>query len=315
MINFIHIPKTAGTSFRLAAEQVFGARRIAYDYNAKADQTTDTVRRHIYTGVADVWALGAACREAGTFMIGGHFRANKYAPLCGINNSITFLRDPVQRLVSEWRHFVRHNGYKDSFQAFYNLPRMQNRMTKIMAGAPLEALGFVGLTERYNDGLTMLDQRLCVQIPRRVDNVGDTGAGHQVSDEDLRLVQALNQEDLHLYDQAAGLFEQRLEAFRRGELWVHGRVTEARLRKIAGWAWHDSGDRPVGVTLKINGSVVAETEAAAFSPGLVRWAPPRGGFVGFEFAGRYHPGDTLECLVSKTGQALGGAQVIRQPGS
>lgn len=315
MINFIHIPKTAGTSFRLAAEQVFGPRRIAYDYHAKAVETSDAVRRHIYTGVADVWALGTTCHEAGTFMIGGHFRANKYAPLCGINNSITFLRDPVQRLVSEWRHFVRHNGYKDSFQAFYNLPHMQNRMTKLMAGAPLEALGFVGLTERYNDCLTMLDQRLCVQIPRRVDNVGDTGTGYEVSDEDLPLVQALNQEDFRLFDQAARLLEQRLESFRRGEPWVHGRVTVARPRKIAGWAWYDSGDKPVEVTLKINGSVVAATEAAVFSAGLARWTPPRGGFVGFEFAGRYNPGDMLECFVSKTGQALGGAQVVRQPES
>lgn len=318
ILNFIHVPKTAGTSFRKAAEQVYGARRIVYDYNHRSAETSPLVQEFIYEKQApDPWGLLAACGKSNVAFIGGHFRADKYTPLCGVNNTITFLREPIQRLVSEYRHFVRHNGYKDTLESFYRLPRMQNRMTSILARVPLEALGFLGTTERYSECLALLDQRLCVQLPRREDNVGDRSSNEllEVSDDHRQEMLELNDKDVQLFRRAEWLLEQRLALFNEGKPWVHGVVTETRPRKIAGWAWADLGDAPVDVEIRVNDEVVAVAPATAYVPALARWSVPRAGFVGFECRGSFAVGDKVECRILKTGQLLGGPGRIRQPAS
>lgn len=317
MLNFVHIPKTAGTSFRLAAEQVFGKHRIAYDYHEKAEQTSSVVRKHVYSKAPDLWALHEDCVTQNIKMLGGHVRAEKFIPLCGVNNTVTFLRDPAQRLASEYQHFLRHGNFSGSFREFYCLPRMQNRLSKILAKVPLEAIGFVGLTEHYNDCLRMLDHSLCVQFPRREDNLGTgaVGLAHSISEEDAQAIEELNDKDMRLFRQARQLHKQRLEVFEGGHAWVHGLVAEASPQKVAGWAWYDVGDNPVELVLKVNGELIENTRAVSFWAPLARLMTPRGGFVGFEFSGPFTANDTVECVVDKTGQVLGGKRKIQQAGS
>ena len=38
---FVHIPKTAGTSFRLGADQYFGEKMVCRDYGPKAPETSE----------------------------------------------------------------------------------------------------------------------------------------------------------------------------------------------------------------------------------------------------------------------------------
>ena len=46
---FVHIPKTAGTSFRQAAESRFGLSRVLRDYGPNSDATSDTIKREVYS--------------------------------------------------------------------------------------------------------------------------------------------------------------------------------------------------------------------------------------------------------------------------
>ncbi len=48
MIFFVHIPKTAGTSFRLGAESYFGRERIVYDYGKGSPASTPVVVDTLY---------------------------------------------------------------------------------------------------------------------------------------------------------------------------------------------------------------------------------------------------------------------------
>ena len=51
---FLHIPKTAGTSFRVAVlQRLGGASRVAFDYGGKHPETHDMVRRHLHAEAPD----------------------------------------------------------------------------------------------------------------------------------------------------------------------------------------------------------------------------------------------------------------------
>lgn len=315
MLNFVHIPKTAGTSFRLGAEQVFDRKRIAYDYNHKSKETSDAVEQHIYGDIKDPWQLFQDLKQQQVAMIAGHVRADKYTPLCGVNNAITFVREPLQRLASEYHHFVRHHGFKGGFDEFYNLPRMQDRMHKMLAGVPLEAFGLVGVTERYSDSLALIHKRFSVQIPDREDNLGNERVGnpHDIPKEQRDILINLNKKDIALFRKADRLLEERLKLFKAGKPWVHGQVTHSKKNKISGWAWYEASDEPVKLSLSVGGDYVGEASATMFWPSLARYAPPRGSFVGFEFAGSFNADAPIECVVEDTGQVLTGLGKVRLP--
>ena len=43
----VHVPKTAGTSFRWALDKCFGESNVVRDYGRKADATSDVVRERL----------------------------------------------------------------------------------------------------------------------------------------------------------------------------------------------------------------------------------------------------------------------------
>ncbi len=71
MIFFVHIPKTAGTSFRLGAESYFGRERIVYDYGKGSPASTPVVVDTLYAEPKDFWGFKSACAQQGASMVGG----------------------------------------------------------------------------------------------------------------------------------------------------------------------------------------------------------------------------------------------------
>ncbi|WP_371258976.1 hypothetical protein [Ectothiorhodospira sp. BSL-9] len=179
--------------------------------------------------------------------------------------------------MSEYQHFVRNNGYDKTFKAFYEAAPNQNRQSKMLHGAPLEAIGLMGITERYGESLEMLRSQFGLEIPLREDNQGRNGLDerHGFEGEDERRCRELNAQDLDLYDHALALFDQRRELFRAGKPYVHGKLVKADEKRIAGWAWWgDDRGAPVKVQILINGKVERELMATEFRPDLCRLAPP-----------------------------------------
>ena len=48
-IIYLHIPKTAGTSFRMSAEQYFGPDQVLNDYGEESPNTSEDIRAVSYT--------------------------------------------------------------------------------------------------------------------------------------------------------------------------------------------------------------------------------------------------------------------------
>ena len=304
-IFFVHIPKTAGTSFRLGAEKSFGNSRVWYDYGAQAKETSNIVRSYIYEDSPDVWGLGAELYSNNIAMLSGHVAVQKFVSLLGIENTITFVRDPLQRMVSEYQHFVRHYGYENSFRTFYSRPVMHNRIDKIFRGVDPEAIGFIGLTERYNDSLEIFNARYRASVPRLEANQGKAGVDllHDIAEEDIKELKKLNRRDLSLYEKCRVLFETRLEMYKNGIPYAHAFLEECGPKRISGWAWcAEQGDSPVHLEVWVNGEKFKVVSATELRPDLCRLRPPRGGYVGFSVAGAFSPGDKVQCCVQDTGQ-------------
>lgn len=302
---FVHIPKTAGTSFRLGAEQLFTKPYIVYDYGKGSAETSDIVQNHLYSSPVDFWKFGQACLRQETAMVGGHVNAGRFVSLFGVGQTLTFLREPLQRMMSEYQHFVRHNHYKGTFKDFYSRPVMLNRQSKILHNVDLESIGFVGLTERYAESLKVLNAHFGIDIPQREDNRGKKSveAVHEIPAEDEAEFKRLNKQDIALYQRAVDLFDARERCFQAGKPWAHARLVEASVQRVAGWAWWaEQGDDPVQVEIWVNAEYVDTVSAVELRPGLCRLRPARGGYIGFHLPVKLSPGDRVQCCVAETKQ-------------
>jgi len=158
MIISLHIPKTAGTSFRIALKEHFGDSltedyetrpfRLNYDIAKKnAEKFNRKINGKKY--------LKVKC-------IHGHFLALKYANFKNLDATfITWLRDPVERLISNYYHITR--GQKDVKGTFSYLvhtenwdletyclhPLNRNPYEKIFRDFGIENFDFVGIVENY----------------------------------------------------------------------------------------------------------------------------------------------------------------------
>lgn len=302
---FVHIPKTAGTSFRLGAEAFFGRARVVYDYGVAAPQTDSLVRAALYQGGQDFWAFRRACELQSTAMVAGHVSVRRFVSLFGVERTITFLRNPLSRMASEYLHLVSLGQYEGSFREFFIRPVMQNRLSNVLGGLDQELLGFVGLTERYAESIEMLNQRFDISIPARRDNRRGESSSviQQLSSQEQEELLQLNRKDIRLYEQASELFELRLNFFKKGKCWSHARLTSCTLRGISGWAWWAADrDEPVEVEVWINGEARERVAAVHLRPDLCHLLPPRGGYVGFNLPMRLSEGDRVQCRVTATGQ-------------
>jgi len=305
---FVHIPKTAGTSFRLAVADAIGADKIEYDYGESALETTELVRRHVY-GEQDFWAFYKACERNGVRMVAGHMNCDRYVAGFGAASIVTFVREPIQRIASEYQHFVRHKNFSGSFRDFYKQPKMQNLLTRAFNKVPVWSAGFIGVTERYNESLQLLNSLTGLGLLEKRENVGKRKLyqQHEIGDAELHELHHLNALDLRNYKRCLDIFEQRLLLSERGLAFTHGRLGQITPQKISGSAWWfgERRDEPVMIEILVNGRVEGRVSATSFRPKLRSISVPRGGYVGFQLVIPLRDGDTVSCRVQETGQVLG----------
>ena len=122
---FVHIPKTAGTSFRIAAESRFGASRVLRDYGEESDATSDAIRTEVYER-EEAEGILRAIRKQNAVLVSGHYDVPKYGRLLGLDNTVSIFRDPVTQVISHYRHAVRHYGYARDLMSFVQQQWIRN---------------------------------------------------------------------------------------------------------------------------------------------------------------------------------------------
>jgi Sulfotransferase family len=166
MYAFVHIDKTGGTTLDSILRRSFGTRHCDI-------RVPIAKRRHNYPDhrvvieAADLRRIKRLYRNLRG--IAGH-NVRAYSDLevaCPSIRYFTIVREPLSRFRS---HYLSRGGHsRQEFDRWISAPWVRNWQTKMIAGEPnaqraidllATRFGFVGLTERFDESLVMLDRWL-----------------------------------------------------------------------------------------------------------------------------------------------------------
>lgn len=206
---FIHIPKTAGTSFREALEHSIPPGSMFCDYGPKSEKTSVSVRNSIYgEGGFQVYELFQAMDQFETSVLCGHVRAKKYIQGFGYEKMAVFLREPVARTISAYLANKRSSDFRGSLVDFCTVSRGINRQSQLLEGMDISKFGFVGITEYYNKSLADFTLFSGLTVENLKLNVAKNYPDF-FTEEELEAVRQANQLDIQLYKEALAVFEAR----------------------------------------------------------------------------------------------------------
>ncbi|PCE33711.1 sulfotransferase family 2 domain-containing protein [Burkholderia ubonensis] len=232
-IAFVHIPRTAGTTFGVALDALYEGRRIEKFYGdgdgGVANHRIDAFR-----------ALDAGEKDD-VDLLRGHFVYGFDAGLRDVRH-VTLLRDPVRRLISFYFYALKERG--NYLHAYLKQRRMgleqflasdvcldlDNYQVRAISGAqfasvrePVEQrhcddakrhlereFAAFGLTEQFGRSIELFNRTFGWTLPADGHrNAGGYAADLALSDACLQRVREKNRFDIELYAFAASLFESR----------------------------------------------------------------------------------------------------------
>jgi hypothetical protein len=215
---FVHLPKTAGTSFRHAFE-VEHPGSVLLDYRANSPKTSKAVMRLVYKSDLPPGQRSKALKqyadETGALLLSGHFHSKKYWNAFDHGRFVTILRNPLDRIVSSYNRHVRRGQVSMPFEEFA-LSREVNLQSKRLEGTPIEEFGFVGLSERFEESLKQFNARFGTNLREFVRSKAPED-GQRVRKADLspallKEIGDAHRDDIALYDAAVILYEKRCAA-------------------------------------------------------------------------------------------------------
>lgn len=212
----IHIPKTAGSTFKKVLLQVYGHDNVILDY--------PTPQKRRYQALENL--------HNRTKVIHGHFPANKYDEYYPEARQIIWLRNPIIALfsryyflknvgqthyVSKMHEYLQQDKNVDLIQ-FAEIPENQNLITnKYIKGTNLTDFYFIGIQEFFETDIKEVKEMLkwpgfAVSYKNQ-----NTSLEYQQSLQELlenksiiSQLTKLNQQDLEIYQEALILREKRL---------------------------------------------------------------------------------------------------------
>lgn len=221
MIVSCHIPKTAGTSFgRLLRRQFSGS--LMFDYGDRVGWTgpeADAWRRR--RGIPE--AIKEAVRQGDVSVIHGHFHISKYAKAYPDADLVCFVRDPVARVISNYRFLLEnpqidHPLVRDfhattpSLADWAEWPWARNLQTAVI-DIPSRGLAMIGVTEKFDTSLEVFDRKFNTNLRAAVTSVRENRSSVEVpvTPEIVSRIRSLNLLDQNLYDHACRLVDRALK--------------------------------------------------------------------------------------------------------
>ena len=202
---FVHIPKTGGTALR---EALFRARPWAAnlcDYGPANPVTSPLVRELRYGPDGGLPRLGGVLENVPAFSLSGHCKSKPYAGVFGAARLITILRDPVERVISNYRHQLRRRRFSGTVLQFARQVDERNVQARYVGAIGLEQWLFVARQERLGADMKALSQVLGAGITLERVNQAPAEPKLEVGPLERRLILALNELDAELYEAAARL--------------------------------------------------------------------------------------------------------------
>jgi hypothetical protein len=165
----------------------------------------------------------------GVHCVHGHFLPCKYVYTVRRCVLLTWMRDPVARLVSHYWYWKQlpeadfgpiHRRLHDEdwgLERFAREPRFHELYSRYLLGVPLERFAVIGITERYDASLRAIRRWLgredvALPEPRRVSD-SMAGVGAQLTPDLRRRIESCNTRDRTLYDRARRRNDELLARF------------------------------------------------------------------------------------------------------
>ncbi|MGO1118168.1 sulfotransferase family 2 domain-containing protein [Rhodovibrionaceae bacterium A322] len=197
----VHIEKTAGTTFKPTVSDQF---ETAYDYGFNHHWTSQVVH--------DFWAQDrkdmSFFSDRGYEALFGHFLPEKYLRIDPTLPVLTWIRDPIERLLSDY-HFKGPQGdlsLTDNISAqirsgdlpfaeFIAHSTVHNVLSRYLAKVPDENFVFVGESEDYERDLAQFGQLINAEYLVRQPRNRARGEKHQITAEEEALLRRLQEKD------------------------------------------------------------------------------------------------------------------------
>lgn len=212
----VHIPKTAGTSFRNTLKAVYGEAQVVR-LDIKPKDEVILIDEKLWEDKRISSKVAVVHGHFSPLLFEKKFRSSP-APF------ITWLRHPVERVISNFYYLEKRlreeldeeakglnilSKMQRNLEEYAATPLNQNRIAKFLHGRSLDDFAFVGIQEYYQEDLQQLGQKLgWKQLPYYHHNA--TG-GDRIIGADLRAeIARFNQEDMALYERALSLREKRI---------------------------------------------------------------------------------------------------------
>ncbi len=214
----LHIPKTAGTSFRNILKSIYGEDQVVW-----LDMETNGVIRlneKIYKEK----------KLPNVKVVHGHFVYEsllKNFTLPDKYTLITWVRDPVKRVISNFYYLETRlkellDEERNNLNIISKLQRTlieyaraeinRNRQVKFLSGSKLEDYDFVGIYEFYESEITRLSTILKLEIvPEIIHHNKTPERNSHLSDDLLNEIRELNMEDVLLYEKALKIRQDKLK--------------------------------------------------------------------------------------------------------
>lgn len=279
-IVFVHIPKTAGTSLRHALRQARPDLMHLYDYGAAEPLTSPIVRDLRYGQPSSINHLRKHLPANKSVLLMGHFEASVYSDIFAADSFVTFVRQPVQRVISDYKHHVRHYGYSRSLIEFARDPAQRNKQSSYLSGMDVDTLGFIGISEDFATEVQRLSEFTGISLAPPLINEAPKEQSVEITPDVEEEILSLNESDWVLY-QCAVLARSRFP--KKKPLWgpVRGRASSLPGNKIKGWAIAEQGRRIVTFEMFHSGRKVGSVECDIYRPDLVSQETCPTGIGGF----------------------------------
>jgi hypothetical protein len=206
---FIHLPKTGGTSLRHQARAAFPPERTLMLYGTKSQWNSPEASAIVYERTdlsleERMARLSDLVVERDIAFFSSHLSA-ALLPCFDPARAFTILRDPVERVLSEYYSFRREGRTEERLEVFVERPKHRNVQARKLARTSLEALGAVGVLEDYDAFLARLNARFGLSFAASHENRGGVTKWIQalsVGKRMRRRIEELNEEDAAIYRQA-----------------------------------------------------------------------------------------------------------------
>ena len=304
---FVHLPKTAGTSFRNALEKHFN---VVNDYGVDAAETTAQIRELAYGESADLYKLQQWFLNENAWLC-GHYPLIKYSNFARVDRLVTFVREPVSQIISHYNHFKNHKDYNGDLESFVKNPSFRNLQARMLANVPLGLIGHVGITKSYQESVDLVNHHLKMNLPVLTSNASKHKvlSTDSISEQQHQVIKNHNGRELALYKHCVWLHESRYKLFKEGKPWVYGFAAINPNNVLHGVAFYDDNDDVVELSIVIDNKVVATVIAEHLHHGHGGLIFPRNRYVAYNFRLNALNDDvfidkTINVVVKNTGQQV-----------